>query len=200
MLRWYSYASIRKNFPNFGLCETLPLLSLQVWQALLAVRSLVLPPSQDIATWLKFASLCRKSGRVSQSQATLVKLLQYDPAQEAGGRLLSRAARHAGVPEAPVVPWGRPQPDGCIPADAGGQPAGAGKSGVPGVAVCCCLGRSSSRTWTCGSWRRQCLLMRIRTRCRASDLPPHNLISTLPKGGVTTSPIIFRLASPIFCL
>lgn len=58
-----------------------------MWQALLAVRSLVLPPSQDIATWLKFASLCRKSGRVSQSQATLVKLLQYDPAQEGGGRL-----------------------------------------------------------------------------------------------------------------
>jgi hypothetical protein len=65
----------------------LSLLRLQVWQALLAVRSLVLPPSQDIATWLKFASLCRKSGRVSQSQATLVKLLQYDPAQDGGGRL-----------------------------------------------------------------------------------------------------------------
>ncbi len=37
---------------------------LQVWQALLSVRALVLPPSQDVHTYLKFSSLCRKSGRV----------------------------------------------------------------------------------------------------------------------------------------
>lgn len=30
---------------------------------------------EDCATWLKFASLCRKSGRVSQSEQTLVRLL-----------------------------------------------------------------------------------------------------------------------------
>ncbi|KAH9605868.1 hypothetical protein KSS87_023466 [Heliosperma pusillum] len=34
---------------------------------------------QDIETWLKFASLCRKSGRINQAKSTLVKLLQYDP-------------------------------------------------------------------------------------------------------------------------
>ncbi|MCH87478.1 serine/threonine-protein kinase TOR-like, partial [Trifolium medium] len=50
-----------------------------VWQAILAVRTLVLPPGEDIETWLKFASLCRKSGRLSQARSTLVKLLQYDP-------------------------------------------------------------------------------------------------------------------------
>ena len=38
--------------------------TVQVWQALLSVRSLVLPPSQDVHTYLKFSSLCRKSGRV----------------------------------------------------------------------------------------------------------------------------------------
>lgn len=48
----------------------------QVWQALLAVRTLVLPPGEDIETWLKFASLCRKSGRINQARSTLVKLLQ----------------------------------------------------------------------------------------------------------------------------
>lgn len=48
----------------------------QVWQSLLAVRTLVLPPTQDVETWLKFASLCRKSGRDRQARATLVKLLQ----------------------------------------------------------------------------------------------------------------------------
>ncbi|KAK8942075.1 Serine/threonine-protein kinase TOR [Platanthera guangdongensis] len=53
--------------------------NVEVWQALLAVRELVLPPTEDIETWLKFASLCRKSGRISQSRSTLCKLLQYDP-------------------------------------------------------------------------------------------------------------------------
>ncbi|XP_020217117.1 serine/threonine-protein kinase TOR [Cajanus cajan] len=53
--------------------------NVEVWQALLAVRALVLPPVEDIETWLKFASLCRKSGRISQAKSTLVKLLQYDP-------------------------------------------------------------------------------------------------------------------------
>ncbi|CAL9151414.1 unnamed protein product [Musa hybrid cultivar] len=53
--------------------------NVEVWQTLLAVRELVLPPSEDIETWLKFASLCRKSGRISQTRSTLIKLLQYDP-------------------------------------------------------------------------------------------------------------------------
>ncbi|QCD91891.1 FKBP12-rapamycin complex-associated protein [Vigna unguiculata] len=53
--------------------------NVEVWQALLAIRALVLPPVEDVETWLKFASLCRKSGRISQAKSTLVKLLQYDP-------------------------------------------------------------------------------------------------------------------------
>ncbi|KAF3971928.1 hypothetical protein CMV_004520 [Castanea mollissima] len=53
--------------------------NVEVWQALLTVRALVLPPTEDIETWLKFAALCRKSWRISQSRSTLVKLLQYDP-------------------------------------------------------------------------------------------------------------------------
>ncbi|MCD7451124.1 hypothetical protein HAX54_009736 [Datura stramonium] len=44
-----------------------------------AVRALVLPPTEDIETWIKFASLCRKNGRISQARNTLVKLLQFDP-------------------------------------------------------------------------------------------------------------------------
>ncbi|KAI3919103.1 hypothetical protein MKW98_016656 [Papaver atlanticum] len=53
--------------------------NVEVWQALLSVRALVLPPTEDIDSWLKFASLCRKSGRISQARSTLVNLLQYDP-------------------------------------------------------------------------------------------------------------------------
>ncbi|KAG5625282.1 hypothetical protein H5410_010500 [Solanum commersonii] len=49
------------------------------WEALLAVRALVLPPTEDIDTWIKFASLCRKNGRISQARSTLIKLLQFDP-------------------------------------------------------------------------------------------------------------------------
>ena len=37
--------------------------NVEVWQALLSVRTLVLPMHQDTHTWLKFASLCRKSSR-----------------------------------------------------------------------------------------------------------------------------------------
>lgn len=53
--------------------------NIEVWQALLVVRALVLPPAEDTETWLKFSSLCRKSGRISQAKSTLIKLLQYDP-------------------------------------------------------------------------------------------------------------------------
>ncbi|KAK9166114.1 hypothetical protein Scep_001305 [Stephania cephalantha] len=56
----------------------------KVWQALLAVRALVLPPTEDIDTWLKFASLCRKSGRISQARSTLIKLLQVEPEASLG--------------------------------------------------------------------------------------------------------------------
>ena len=38
-----------------------------VWQQLLAVRSLVLAPHEDIDTWLQFASLCRQSGNLALS-------------------------------------------------------------------------------------------------------------------------------------
>ncbi|BDA44527.1 Serine/threonine-protein kinase TOR [Coccomyxa sp. Obi] len=51
----------------------------EVWQSLLSVRSLVLPMHQDTHTWLKFASLCRKSGRPKQANRTLRTLLGYDP-------------------------------------------------------------------------------------------------------------------------
>ncbi|KAK2968912.1 hypothetical protein RJ640_018604 [Escallonia rubra] len=62
-----------------GLLLVFLILWKSVWQALLAVRALVLPPTDDSETWLKFVSLCRKSGRISQARSTLVKLLQFDP-------------------------------------------------------------------------------------------------------------------------
>jgi FKBP12-rapamycin complex-associated protein len=51
----------------------------EVWQGLLAVRSLVLPMAEEPDTWTKFASLLQKSGRTRQSNRTLLQLLGYDP-------------------------------------------------------------------------------------------------------------------------
>lgn len=51
--------------------------NVEVWHALLAVRALVLPPEDDVETWLNFASLCRKSGRINQSRTTLENLLPH---------------------------------------------------------------------------------------------------------------------------
>ncbi|VDP43219.1 unnamed protein product [Soboliphyme baturini] len=49
------------------------------WQKFLQVRSLVLSPDDMRRMWLKFASLCRKNGKMALSHGTLVLLLHYDP-------------------------------------------------------------------------------------------------------------------------
>ncbi|XP_075695475.1 serine/threonine-protein kinase mTOR isoform X1 [Rhinoderma darwinii] len=52
------------------------------WQKVLMVQSLVIGPHEDMRTWLKYASLCSKSGRLALSHKTLVMLLGVDPALE----------------------------------------------------------------------------------------------------------------------
>ncbi|XP_038044243.1 serine/threonine-protein kinase mTOR-like [Patiria miniata] len=49
------------------------------WQRIIQVRSLVINPQDDLRTWLKYASLCRKTGRMQLSHKTLVMLLGVDP-------------------------------------------------------------------------------------------------------------------------
>ncbi|XP_046989267.1 serine/threonine-protein kinase mTOR isoform X1 [Schistocerca americana] len=51
------------------------------WQRIIQVRTLVVSPQEDMYTWLKYASLCRKSGRLMLSHKTLVMLLGVDPSQ-----------------------------------------------------------------------------------------------------------------------
>ena len=48
----------------------------QVWQSLFSIRQLVVPMHEDVDGWLKFASLCRKSGRVRQAHRMLLQLLR----------------------------------------------------------------------------------------------------------------------------
>ncbi|XP_075183475.1 serine/threonine-protein kinase mTOR [Anomaloglossus baeobatrachus] len=52
------------------------------WQKILMVQSLVVSPLEDMRTWLKYASLCSKSGRLALAQKTLVMLLGVDPSQD----------------------------------------------------------------------------------------------------------------------
>jgi FKBP12-rapamycin complex-associated protein len=49
------------------------------WQRILQVRSLVLEPAEHQRTWLKYASLCRKSNRLQLSHKALVTILGVDP-------------------------------------------------------------------------------------------------------------------------
>jgi len=49
------------------------------WQRILQVRSLVLAPAEHQRTWLKYASLCRKSNRLQLAHKALVTILGVDP-------------------------------------------------------------------------------------------------------------------------
>lgn len=49
------------------------------WQRIIQVHSLVVSPQEDVHTWLKYASLCRKSKQLKLSHKTLVMLLGVDP-------------------------------------------------------------------------------------------------------------------------
>lgn len=64
-------------FPEQG-CQRV----VEDWQKILKVRSLVLSPQEDMKSWLKYSSLCRKSGRLALSHKTLVMLLGTDPSKQ----------------------------------------------------------------------------------------------------------------------
>ena len=56
--------------------------NVEVWQRILQVRGLVISPSEDVAMWIKFANLCRKSGRPGSSLKILTSLLNGDPSNQ----------------------------------------------------------------------------------------------------------------------
>ncbi|KAJ3128378.1 phosphatidylinositol kinase- protein kinase tor1 [Nowakowskiella sp. JEL0407] len=53
--------------------------NVEVWQRIMKVRSLVIPPKADIDTQIRFASLCRKSDRPSLALKVLSGLLDNGP-------------------------------------------------------------------------------------------------------------------------
>ena len=74
--------------------------NIDVWQRLLSVRTLVLPPLEDVDVWLEFASLCRHGGRMMLCQKTLATLgMNPNPNPTAGFAtgLLDRGGRDGGA-------------------------------------------------------------------------------------------------------
>ncbi|KAJ8712457.1 hypothetical protein PYW07_005299 [Mythimna separata] len=49
------------------------------WRKMLQIRSLVMSPREDFQTWLKFASLCRKTGAINQAHKIVLSILGCDP-------------------------------------------------------------------------------------------------------------------------
>ncbi|CAI7993434.1 Serine/threonine-protein kinase tor, partial [Geodia barretti] len=50
------------------------------WQRILQVRSIVLSQQEEIQSWVKFASICRRSDKMALSERTLRSILSHDPA------------------------------------------------------------------------------------------------------------------------
>ena len=50
----------------------------ETWQRMLKVRALVLSPKENIDMWIKFANLCRKSGRIGLAEKSLKSLQNID--------------------------------------------------------------------------------------------------------------------------
>ena len=48
--------------------------NVETWQRMLKVRALVLTPKENIDMWIKFANLCRKSGRIGLAEKSLKSL------------------------------------------------------------------------------------------------------------------------------
>jgi FKBP12-rapamycin complex-associated protein len=48
--------------------------SVEVWEKILRVRSMVMSPQEDINVWIKYSNLCRKNGRFSLSEKALRSL------------------------------------------------------------------------------------------------------------------------------
>lgn len=52
--------------------------NVDIWQRILRVRTLVVKPKNDMEIWIKFANLCRKSGRLGLAQKALSSLLEEE--------------------------------------------------------------------------------------------------------------------------
>ncbi|KAI0517914.1 TOR kinase [Xylaria bambusicola] len=54
--------------------------NVEVWQRMLRLRALVITPEENMHMWIKFANLCRKSGRMGLAEKSLKQLIGSDHA------------------------------------------------------------------------------------------------------------------------
>ncbi|KAI5860910.1 FAT-domain-containing protein [Durotheca rogersii] len=54
--------------------------NVEVWQRMLRLRGLVISPAENMYMWIKFANLCRKSGRMGLAEKSLKQLIGTDHA------------------------------------------------------------------------------------------------------------------------
>ncbi|RYP21563.1 hypothetical protein DL765_002199 [Monosporascus sp. GIB2] len=52
--------------------------NVEVWQRMLRLRGLVIAPSENMHMWIKFANLCRKSGRMGLAEKSFKQLIGTD--------------------------------------------------------------------------------------------------------------------------
>lgn len=60
--------------------------NVDIWQRMLKARALVVKPKQDMEIWIKFANLCRKSGRLRLAEKSLNLLLDEGSAGKPGNK------------------------------------------------------------------------------------------------------------------
>jgi len=79
--------------------------NVEVWQRMLKVRALVLSPKENIEMWIKFANLCRKSGRMGLAEKALSLLHDVNEHHPGGS---NQTLQNVG-PGAVNVPSGIPE-------------------------------------------------------------------------------------------
>jgi len=79
--------------------------NIDVWQRMLKVRALVLTPKENLDMWIKFANLCRKSGRIGLAEKSLALLHSVAGHTSAGRSLMPNGlSAQAGLQGPPIVP------------------------------------------------------------------------------------------------
>lgn len=56
--------------------------NVEVWQRMLRLRALVISPGENMHMWIKFANLCRKSGRMGLAEKSLKQLIGIEDSLE----------------------------------------------------------------------------------------------------------------------
>ncbi|KAJ7215054.1 phosphatidylinositol 3-kinase [Mycena pura] len=85
----------------------------EVWQRILQVRTLILNPEDDSTAFIKFANLCRKSGRMALAEKTINSLLTPDKLQHLREHHQTRAPPNVVYAQLKYM-WAQGTREGCL--------------------------------------------------------------------------------------